>query len=447
MTDRYVNPAVGSSGTGDSWAQAYKTLKEATDAAAANETIYFATGTANTITTSTTYTFASGVKLISTSDTTNSPPTTYATGAKITSTTFGVEWGLAGALFSVYGVIFETSNDGTTTASFGYTANSLQYYENCTFSILGSSGNLHIGGDGTSIKAEIRTKNCTFLTRVAGATLSTASARWESCGDSFFPSGAVPTIVFVGNNGSPQRTGSTVKIIGGNLSTVNTTLVKDDSAHPATYELSSCLLHASVTFINSVVAGGVEITLFDCSYDNAGTLTGQLLYHENYLGSTSISTAIYANDGAQYDGTNRCSWVVDGKAAATFLYPYVSPWIDVYNDDVSTSITPYLECVRSGSATAYTDALVWAEFAARDTANSPRLSITQDRTAPLATAANQTASSLGAGDWTGENATSWFGKLVSLSAFTPDEVGYMRARICVVGDNTVYVDPQLRGLA
>ena len=45
MTDRYVNPAVGSSGTGDSWAQAYKTLKEATDAAAAGEKIYFATGT------------------------------------------------------------------------------------------------------------------------------------------------------------------------------------------------------------------------------------------------------------------------------------------------------------------------------------------------------------------------------------------------------------------
>ena len=76
MTDRYVNPAVGSSGDGTSWANAYKTLKEGTDAAAAGEPIYFANGTADVITTSTVYTLAAGVRIISTSDTTNSPPTT-----------------------------------------------------------------------------------------------------------------------------------------------------------------------------------------------------------------------------------------------------------------------------------------------------------------------------------------------------------------------------------
>jgi hypothetical protein len=71
VTDRYVNPAVSASGTGGSWAQAYKTVKEATDAAAAGETIYFATGTADSLSADTTYTCAANVRVISTSDTTN----------------------------------------------------------------------------------------------------------------------------------------------------------------------------------------------------------------------------------------------------------------------------------------------------------------------------------------------------------------------------------------
>jgi len=443
MTDRYVNPAVGSSGAGTSWATAYKTLAEATAAAAAGETIYFANGTANTYTTNPTYTLAAGVKVISTSDTTNNPPTTYATGAKVTSVTFGVEYTIAGT-GAFYGVIFESANDGTTTPSIGTTNGAALYFEDCTFATKGSSGQLWLGTDITSVKSEIRTKNCTFTASNTAHSIKVCSVRWESCGDTFFATGTIPTLIF---DATSQRCSANVKISGANLSACNTTLVSSGSAQPGCFEFSSCLLHASATYINALALGGCEIFMFDCSYDAAGTLTGPLLYHEDYFGSTTISTAIYANAGATYDGTLHCSWVVDGKTTSSMSQPYYSPWIDVYNGEIATSITPNLECVRSGSSTAYTDGEIWAEFAYRNTANSPRLEIAQDRRLPLTAAANQETGALGASDWTGENATSWFGKLSAPAAFTPDEVGYMRARICVAGDLTVYVDPKIRGLA
>ena len=59
--------------------------------------------------------------------------------------------------------------------------------------------------------------------------------------------------------------------------------------------------------------------------------------------------------------------------------------------------------------------------------------------------AAQTTGDLGAGDWTGENATSWFGKLNPTSTITPAEIGMLRARVCVgVASQTVYVDPYIR---
>jgi hypothetical protein len=62
----------------------------------------------------------------------------------------------------------------------------------------------------------------------------------------------------------------------------------------------------------------------------------------------------------------------------------------------------------------------------------------------LGTAANQDAGALAAGDWTGENATAWFGKLSS-GSITPAEIGPLYGRV-VVGEPslTVYFDPQIR---
>jgi len=442
MADRYVDPAVGASGTGGSWAQAYKTLLEATAAAAAGEKIYFSNATADVITANTTYVMAAGVQIISTSDLTNSPPTTYAVGATVSSTTSGVDILMHGQ-WGMYGVTIKAATAGTATLGLASTDDDTLYAEDCTFAVpSNSSSSLTLGANSSRSNSEIRSRNCTWLFGNASSSLLVI-ARWYSIGDTFASSGTVPTVLITDLNSN----NSEVHVQGADLSAVSGTLVIGQSTSPSNVYFISCKLHATVTPMGTATsAGATNVYLQDCSYENSG-VQGKLFYHENYLGSTTIDYNIYANDGAQYDGTNRCSWVVDGKTAATFEQPYESPWIDCYNGDVATSVTPNLECVRSGSATAYTDALVWSEFLVRDTANEARFTLKHNRRGPLAAAADQTTGALGAADWTGENATSWFGKLDAPAALTFDEVGYVRARVCVVGDNTIYVDPKIRGLA
>ena len=444
MADRYVDSAAGGTASGADWTNAYLTIKAGTDAAAAGEKVYVASGHAETYTAATVLTFAAGVQLISADKTSGTPPTTYTAGASMTSTTNSATLYINGQ-GACFGVTFKGSTGTNANVIISRADNSNMYLEGCTIHLQSASAAAQLGMSDTAANqnGNVVTRNCVLLFANTGHSI-TMGGRWRSIGDTFCSSGTVPTVLIT----DFSRNSCDVVITGADLSAVSTTLVVGNGGGAGTVRISSSKLHATVTPMGSTTSGGSsEIFLNDCSYDNAGTLTGYLFYHENHCGSTTISTAIYANDGAQYDGTNRCSWVVDGKTAASFSQPYESPWIDVYNGDVATSVTPNLECVRSGSATAYTDEIVWAEFAARDTANSARLTLTHNRRGPLTAAANQTTGALAAGDWTGENATSWFGKLDAPAAFTPDEVGYMRARVCVTGDNTVYVDPKIRGLA
>jgi hypothetical protein len=184
-----------------------------------------------------------------------------------------------------------------------------------------------------------------------------------------------------------------------------------------------------------------EVELFNCAYGDNHYQIG----HHNNFGSTVVDTGIYANDGASYDGTNRCSWKIVTTANCSYYTPYVSPWIDCYHSGTS-AITPSLEIVRSGSATAYQNDEVWGEFSYQGTSGSPLAVIVNDAMALLGTAADQTTGALDASGWTGENATSWFGKLNPTSAITPAEIGHLRARVCVGEPSiTVYIDPTIRG--
>jgi hypothetical protein len=108
-----------------------------------------------------------------------------------------------------------------------------------------------------------------------------------------------------------------------------------------------------------------------------------------------------------------------------------------------------MECLRSGSTTKYQDDEVWSEWSYQYPGGSPISTIVTERMAPLGTAADLTASSLDKDSWTGEAAEPTPGnaymKLQPPAAFTPAEIGHIRARICVGGDYTVYVDPLIRG--
>jgi hypothetical protein len=95
----------------------------------------------------------------------------------------------------------------------------------------------------------------------------------------------------------------------------------------------------------------------------------------------------------------------------------------------ASAITPRIEVLRDGSATAYDNDEVWAEFSYQGTTGFTLSTIVNDRMTPLGTAADQTASSLDASGWTGEHASdNAFMKLES-GSITPAEIGHLRARV------------------
>ena len=438
----FVDPAVGASGAGTSWATAFKTLLEATAAAGAGEIIYFSNATADVLTTNATYSLATGVQVISTAGAT----TVYAAGATVSSVTFGVDILVRGA-GSFHGVSLLAATTGTSTIQFCDQDNNSILIEDglvsCPTTTTGAM--MLIGTAAITGNVSFRTKRTKFRFGSTGQWIR-LNARWESDGDTFADTGAAPAVLL--KEIWQAKNSSSFMCFGADLSNISGTLVSGNLEQAFVAGFSSCKLHPSVTPIDAAVSlASTDIQILNCAYDAAGTLTGRYWYHENFAGSTTISTSIYANDTPTFDGTSRVSWVVDGTAGATLANPYRSPWLKVYNGDVSTAITPYLEVLRDGSSTPYTDEQVWVEFAYRGTADAALLTYVNDRRGWTDSAANQTASSKGASDWTGEAGTAWFGKLAAPSAFTPQEKGYILARVNVAGDYTVYVSPMIRGLA
>lgn len=214
----------------------------------------------------------------------------------------------------------------------------------------------------------------------------------------------------------------------------------DTSTASGRFNLSfaNCKLSASATFPNSA---DFDATFYDCS-------SGDEHFHFMHVtdrGTLTMSNTIYANDGAEYDSAgSKYSWKIVTTAVASFEFPYRTPLLQMHNE-VVTAITPSLEILRDGSATAYQDDEVWAEFSYKGTAGSTKGTLVSDRMSMLGTPANQATGALGAAGWTGEGATAWFGKLAPGASITPAEIGALTARVCVGAPSaTVYVDPQIR---
>lgn len=205
--------------------------------------------------------------------------------------------------------------------------------------------------------------------------------------------------------------------------------------------LSQCRLKASSTIFSPTAAGQGEVFLYDCD-DGDSHIE---LAHYDYWGSMVVSGSVYAADNI---ADSNLSWLVSSTANASRANPYKSPWIDVYHSGTS-AITPYLECLRSGSTTAYKESELWSEWLLKATASSTRSTLYSNELGPLATTGNNESSSKGASDWTGEDATNnWYGKLQPNASVTPAEAGHIRARVCLgVASSTIYVDPQIRGLS
>lgn len=306
-----------------------------------------------------------------------------------------------------------------------------------------SAARLNLGSTGSTRNSCAKLINPDIKFGHASSTII-AYGRADIEGGGVNSSGVVPTALF-GLVPIGSMT-SSVQITGMDLSYVTSTLLADQTSRAFALNISGSSLGAGVTPLATQTLtnrSSGEVYLYDCAVGDVH----YALAHYSPIGSTEVVSTIYANDNPTYDGTNKCSWQITTTANASYWSPYVSPWIDQLPASVGSAVTPSFEVLRDGSATAYNNDEVWAEFAYKGTSGSCRLSFANDRKVPLAAAAAQATSSKGAGDWTGEGGSAWFGTLGLGSAITPQEAGYVRGRVCVgAPSSTLYVDPTIRGI-
>jgi hypothetical protein len=431
MGDRYVSASGSNSSPYETWATAATSLATAAGAAAAGEKIYIDNAFSEAYEGATaTITFATGVEVISTSDTTNSPPLTYAFGATIQAAqngNFGITLTAGTGSASFRGIKFQ---GGPTRLNTFWNNGQNLLFNDCEWDISMSSATSVVQSRGGAFAHNVF-QNCQFKWGNAGQSFNIVDARstFISCDMStgtVHPNTLFPTI---------NANGSFIEMIGCDLSDIGQ-IFESVPATNCLHTLRQCSLKSGYTLMGSTLLGGGDVYAYDCAVGDSHIA----LHHENYFGSTKISTSIYVSDNI---ADSSLSWEVAGSANANAITPYESPWLSVYHSGTS-AITPYLECVRSGSDVAYTEAQVWSEWTAKVTASSTQVTLYSNRASPLGTASNNEASSKTGTDWTGEDATSWFGKLQPNSTITPAEAGHISARICVAGNHTVYVDPQIR---
>lgn len=446
MAAYYVDSAGSNTSPYDTWAKAATSFATAVAAAiASGDIIYVDQGFIENLGSNTTYTFANDVSVICSNDKTNAPPQTL--GVMGTSAWIGSDSASRAITVSGgykvywYGITLRNAGGNAGGFSFAQSDGSHHGVESCYFWFSNTAGSTSLftsGNIGGASNAFFRATNCTFRFSLTGHGFAIGiPSEYVGC-TIIADAGSITDLVKLCHRG-PH-----VLFLNTDLSAVSTNLVINQTNVAFLAYFVNCRLASGVVAMASQTVtnkGAVQVYVYNCS---SGDEHYQMGHHDSF-GSTIVDTGIYANDGAKYDGMNGCSWKIITTANCSYYTPYVSPWIDVYHSGTS-AITPSLEIVRSGSATAYQDDEVWAEFSYQGTSGFPLATIVSDRKGLLASAADQTTGALVAGDWTGENATSWFGKLNPTSAITPAEIGHLRARVCVGEPSvTVYVCPTIRG--
>jgi hypothetical protein len=436
MTTFYLSSVDGNNADdGLSWANAVATLKYAVETLAASggpHTILVDSAHSESLSADTTITAAQDLQIISVNRASGNAPLA---GASIGAQATNFALTLQGNDVEVY-VFGVTFADGTNNSvhkihTFNVGQRSVYEFEGCTFSI-----GIGIAIFNQTIQATTcLLKNCTFRFRSIAGTVR-FYAKTQIVGGGVDPTGSDPNVF----QAVPVQ-GVNVSFSGFDASHCSKTLI-NPSAGSGVVVMRQCKLHPSVTIrqtdTSSLNTAGVHVELFDCA---AGDIHCGY-FHADTFGSTIQDTGIHA--GATSGGSSVSYKIVTNPNNCSFYTPYMGPWIAKPHTGTA-SVVPGLEILRDGSSVAYQDDEVWAEWQYKGTSGEVTVTTVSARMALLGTPANQATGDLGAGDWTGENATAWFGKLHYPAGIIPQESGAIFGRVVVGKPSvTVYVDPQIR---
>lgn len=388
----------------------------------------------------TTYTFASHVSLISASNDGGSAFTPTPMGASnwIGNSTTNRYVRLAGSDLRVlvYGLTLRVAGSTLDQVFPSQSAGSHMELEDCLLWHSGTAtGSVIVLGISN---AYLKLENCT-LRFGATSQIVEVAGEVECNGLAISASGSTPTqLLTVGASSARAR------FTGCDLSLITGTLIGNISA-PASFWFDRCKLGSGVVVLGTQSGNpnlaSAHAWVSDCSSGDTHLTFG---YHDA-LGSLTSETGIYCTASP---ATDSVSWKIATTANASYRTPFMTPWVDLYHTGTS-AITPRFEILRDGSTSAYTDAEVWAEFAAKTTSGFTQASFFSDRQALAAyaagTAGSSQAAGAGLGSWTGEGGSAWSGKVDSGASLTPAETGYLSGRVAVAAASaTVYVDPVIR---
>lgn len=459
MTVYYLSSVDGvdttGAGKGESWDEAWATFEYAVETgigstAGGPHVLLVDSAHSESVGATYTVTFAQDLRVISVNRASSNAPLAGAS-IGVQATNYRVDFAGAYDVY-VYGLNVYNGTNATAAAYIfaNFTDGGHFEFESCTFWLRGSNSTstaLVLGSAGGSATGNTYTKlkNCTIkFGQVTHGIQIRGQGFIELEGCTLDSGGTAPTTLFIPSTNN----GTIVRCEGCDFGFATTNLVGDavglGTLH---YTFTNCEIGASTVMVapTSVLnKGQTSVWMFNCASGD----THYSFYHGDAFGETYATDDVYAADGARFDGLRRLSWQIVTRANNCSYYtPYVSPWMDQYNNKIGVSFTPYLECYRAGNASAYTDAEVWSEVSYQGNSNSTQSKIASDRVTPLASATAQTASSKVVQDWTGSSAPAAFFKLGPSDAITALESGHIRARICVgLAGATVYVDPLIRGV-
>jgi len=287
-------------------------------------------------------------------------------------------------------------------------------------------------------------KNATLRFGGAGSYIN-VGCRLRISGGSVAAGSATPTnFMYAGQGGR----GGLVEIEGFDFSNFSAGFSIAQAANMSwsgKFILRNCKLPAgwSGSLINGAMTGyGAVGEMHNC---DAGD-TNYRFRVQGYSGQIDSDIAVYRTGGAS-DGTTPISWRMTSSAGA--VYPTVlleTPDLPaVWNTATGSSKTATVEITHDG-ATPLADGDVWLEVQYLGTNGSPLSTFVSDQKSLLAAGSAQATS---AASWTGDSGTgpngsaTWHTLKLECN-FTPQEAGYVQARVFLAKPSTtVFVDPKI----
>lgn len=446
MANIYVRSTDGNNAdNGSTWALAKATLGGAAAIDAAGDNIYLSSAHNEAASAGATLAFAgtlaSPVKVISVNDGA-APPTATLAGA-IVSTTGANTIIITGSCF-ISKVHFKPGVDGgNLNGAYVLISNTNAFHsihlKDCeiTYNSTNANGFLYHGASSSNNSTGLLTlENVTVKFGATAGKYYQSNGRLVVRGGGLHASGPAITLVLalvVGNHKASAH------FDGVDLSSAATAADLVSQVSGGSHVIfRNCKLPASWSG-NLVKAGdmqpGAVVEMHNCDSGN----TNYRLWVECYGGTVKSETTLVRTGGAS-DGTTGLSWKLTSNANASLVVPVCTPEIHIWNETTGSSKTVTLEILHD-SAAALKDDEIWIEASYFDNTGNPKTTgISDFKTEFLATGADQTSSSE---TWTTTGMANPNKQKLAVT-FTPQQKGYIRARVCMAkASYTAYVDPKL----